>query len=124
MAHILVIDDEKSICYLFQQVLTEVGHQVLTAFDGKEAMALCDANSFDLIVTDIYMPEMEGLEFIKRIRKKCSLIKIIAISGGSKYMSTDFLKTARFMGADLSLQKPVNRKQLLSTVSMLVPDTC
>jgi len=122
MARILVIDDEESVCYLLQELLTNAGHQVLTATNGNEGMNLCNRNSIDLVVTDIYMPEMEGLEFIQKIRKKCMTVKIIAISGGSIRTGVDFLKAARFMGADFSLQKPVNSKQLLYTVSSLVPD--
>ena len=122
MAHILIIDDEESICYMLKQLLTLAGYQVMTVLDGKQALTLCNNTSFDLIITDIFMPELEGLEFIREIKKECSLVKIIAISGGSICIDVGYLDIAKLFGADISLSKPLDNEQLLATVKMLVPD--
>ncbi len=120
MARILVIDDEESICNLFKKLLTGAGYEVLTALNGKEAIDLCNEIFFDLIITDIFMPEVDGLEFIREIRSSRPSAKIIAISGGSPRINSDYLKVAILMGADYSFHKPFNNEKILTTVNNIL----
>ena len=75
---------------------------------------------FDLVITDLIMPEKEGLETIADIRRACSDMPIIAISGGGRLGPNDYLETARFIGADATLAKPFARTELINTVDALL----
>ncbi len=78
------------------------------------------SDSFDLVITDLIMPEKEGLETIADIRKLCGDLPIIAISGGGRVGPTNYLETARFIGANTTLAKPFGRRELIKTVSELL----
>ncbi len=84
MAKILVLDDEPSILLMIKKMLEKAGHEVEIALNGKEGMKLFEKNRPDLLITDIIMPEKEGLETIFELRKSCPELKIIAISGGGR----------------------------------------
>jgi len=103
---IVIIDDEQQIRTLLQLILTGQGYEVAVAKNGIEAMNLLSENSPDLIITDIFMPEKDGLEIIQEIRTTNSEVKIIAISGGSIKMNANFLNVAREIRADRALTKP------------------
>jgi len=79
---ILVIDDEESVLNLVTRILTGVGHEIDEASEGMEGLQMYEAASFDLVITDINMPGMDGLEFIRTLRKSSPDVPIIAISGG------------------------------------------
>src|SRR5674536_246785 len=84
MAKIYVFDDEPSILLMIKKMLEKAGHEVEIALNGREGMELFKKNIPDLLVTDIIMPEMEGLETIFALRSKYPKLKIIAISGGGR----------------------------------------
>ena len=90
------------------------------AENGLLAMQLMDHRSFDLVITDLLMPEKEGLETIVDIRRNNSWMPIVAISGGGRIGPRDYLDTARCMGATATLAKPFGRQELLSTVNTLL----
>lgn len=120
MKQILVIDDEPSIRFLLEKMLEREGYAVITAADGEEGMKLFQESSFDLVITDIIMPEKEGIEIIMEIKKKYPDIPVIAISGGGFNSPQSYLNIARAAGAAAVLEKPVEKETLLSQVQNLL----
>jgi DNA-binding response OmpR family regulator len=116
MALIIVIDDDDIMNGMLVQMLSEAGHETYGAEDGDRGLKLLATLPFDLVVTDIVMPEKEGLETIRAIRKTNKIIPIIAISGGGKICPEDYLKMAQQFGADYTFQKPFNRDRFLGAV--------
>ena len=96
------------------------GYEVREASNGREAMEILASYKPDLMITDILMPEKEGIETIREARQQQADIKIIAISGGVRSENMDFLKIAKRLGADLALGKPFGRQQLLDMVHQLL----
>ena len=110
---VLVVDDELSIRGLFARVLQGGGYEVAVACDGLEARKALESGSFDLMITDLVMPESEGIETIQAIRKSHADVKIIAVSGA---FGGGYLAVAAMLGADATLTKPVSPEQLLEAV--------
>lgn len=120
MAHILVIDDEQGMREAVQKILTRAGHQVSLASNGREGLARVAASPPDIVVTDVFMPEKDGIETTITLRKTYPKVKIIAISGGGRTSNFDFLEIAKKMGAHAVLQKPVRMAELLDQVTRLL----
>jgi DNA-binding NtrC family response regulator len=116
MSRILVIDDDEIVNDMIVQMLTEVGYDVEGALDGNKGLKLLAARPFDLVITDIVMPEKEGLETIMAILKLNKELPIIAISGGGRIGAHEHLKTAKTLGANHTIQKPFDRASFLGTV--------
>lgn len=116
MARILVVDDEDSLRRLLKAVLERAGHDVITANNGFEAVRLVDAEPFDLVITDLIMPEMEGIQTIGQLRRLAPDTKIIAMSGGGRGSAGDYLDLAKQLGATMSLAKPFTPDSLLAAV--------
>jgi CheY-like chemotaxis protein len=116
MAHILVIDDDDSIRIALRKMLEGDGHVVVEAADGAEGMRLYWESPTDLVITDILMPEKEGFEVIRELRRTNPDVKIIAVSGNITRGGPDFLPQASDMGAAYTLPKPFTREQLLGLV--------
>ena len=116
MAKILVIDDDEIMNGMTVQLLAEAGYEAEGAFDGNSGLKCLDAQSFDLVVTDIVMPEKEGIETIMAIRNRNKTVPIIAISGGGKIGPKDYLRMAQHFGADYTFQKPFDREHFLAAV--------
>lgn len=117
MTRILVVDDEELARFTLREVLESAGYDVAEAKNGRECVERQRATPFDLIVTDIIMPEKEGVETIIELRHDFPKLKIIAISGGGRTHNLDFLKLARQYGADAILAKPFTDDQLLEAVT-------
>jgi len=115
---ILIADDEPAVRSLFQDALTEAGYQVLAASNGREAMEIVRAAHPDLVITDLVMPNQEGVETIQMIRKEFPAIKIVAMSGA---LGGQFLRALGRLGADASLTKPVTPEALQKLVGELLP---
>jgi len=115
MATILLIDDEKQVRMLFQVALEGAGYRVLTAESGQHALRLLDRQAVDLILVDILMPDMDGLELIQLLRKTRPAYKIIAMSGGSG--EWNYPDTAKYFGANDTLKKPFSLQELLHAVA-------
>jgi two-component system, cell cycle sensor histidine kinase and response regulator CckA len=113
-ARILVADDEARVRGFLREVLTEDGYEVVEAANGKEAIEQARARVTDLVITDLVMPEQEGLETIQALRQDVPGTGIIAISGA---FEGQFLKPAQLLGANAVLSKPINPKLLLATVA-------
>jgi len=116
MAKILIIDDESQIRAMLRQMLELEGFEVMDAHDGQEGIKLFHENPADLIITDIFMPEKEGLETIRELKKGYPDVKIIAISGGRKIGPGEYLLLAERFGAIRTFKKPVKREELLDAV--------
>ena len=121
MATILVIDDDEQCSQLLRAVFEQAGHTVATAADGKAGLQMSRARHFDLVITDVLMPEKDGLELIKELRRDNPDVQIIAISGGGLLYAEDCLKMARLFGAQHILKKPLDIKELLQIASALNP---
>lgn len=120
MARILVFDDEPSILLMIKKMLEKAGYEVEVALNGKEGMELFDRNKPDLLITDIIMPEKEGLETIFELRRKYPELKIIAISGGGRIGPDGYLPGAKLLGANAVFAKPLIQKEFLQTISDLL----
>jgi len=120
MAKILVFDDELAILLMLKKMLEKAGHEVDIALNAREGMELFDSNIPDLLITDIIMPQKEGLETILELRQKYPGIKIIAISGGGRIGPSEYLQTAKYLGADLVFSKPLVQKEFLEAISLLL----
>jgi CheY-like chemotaxis protein len=105
MATILLIDDEEQVRMRFQIALEGAGYRVLTAENGKHGMRLLERQEVDVILVDIFMPDMDGLELIPPFRKERPAIKIIAISGGSD--KENYLDVAKLLGGERHPQEAV-----------------
>jgi CheY-like chemotaxis protein len=121
VANILIVDDDPAVQATIRIVLERAGHAVVVADDGAKGLATFEAGSFDLLILDIFMPGMDGLETMKLIHQRQPLIPILVISGRpvswDSVTAPDFLKMATKLGAISSLQKPFGPAELLSAVS-------
>lgn len=119
---ILVVDDEPGLRVLFQKMLEAAGAKVQLAENGRYAIDLLAQHKVDLILTDLIMPEMEGLETIAQIRKLHPDLKIIAMSGGGRLSSGCYLPVAKSLGAHATLAKPFGKKLLINQVAELIQE--
>ena len=115
MATILCIDDEESILRLFQVALEGAGYRVLIAESGQHGLRFLEHQEVDLILVDIFMPDMDGLEVIQLLRKTRPASKIIAITG--KPGATNNLDIAKHLGAHDTLMKPFSLQELQDAVA-------
>ena len=115
MASILIIDDSPSIRAFLEQTLAGAGHMLTTASDGRQGLATLQKQRFDLVITDIFMPEADGIE---TIRSASILPRVIAISSKDSIMN--LLPAAKILGAMRTLQKPFTAEQLLAAVSTVL----
>ena len=120
MALILVVDDDESLRNVIKSTLISSGHEVLQAENGREAIQKFGANNIDLVITDILLPDKDGLELIPQFRKMCPLAKIIAISGGGSVGPKAYLGMAKALGAKKILSKPFSRLELQRAVEDLL----
>ena len=116
MAHLLLIDDDDAIRDVTAEILLQAGHSVNTAPDAKTGLALHHAEQHDLIITDINMPEMDGIELIMALRHTEPRPRIIAISGGYRFSESLFLPVAQRLGVQRAMAKPIRADELLQAV--------
>ena len=118
MACILVIDDDRLLRGTVELILKSEGHRVASARDGHEGLQRFRSGRFDLVACDIFMPNMEGLETIRRIRDVSTALPIIAFTGGPAQGNADgrVLRIADELGATEMLAKPFRRQELLDLV--------
>lgn len=123
MAKILVIEDETLVSQTLEVLLMKAGHTVATAPDGAKGIAAYQAERPDLVITDIIMPEKEGIETIRELRAISQSVPIIAISGGGRTKNYDFLRIAHRLGATEVLRKPFANDELLAVVNRCLAPT-
>ena len=121
MARILVIEDDVAVRTVIRKMLVKNGHDVIEAPDGKVGISLFWESPADLIITDILMPEKEGIVTIMELRRDFPDVNILAISGGGKITSGDYLSLAKNIGATRTLSKPFTGKELIGVVEELLP---
>ena len=114
MARMLVVDDSESDRYLEHTILEDAGHEVLFAKDGADALRIFHSQEIDVVMTDLHMPQVDGLELIRQIREEDPDTPIVAISG----IGSEILQKAMDLGAIASLYKPVDPEKLLEAVSL------
>lgn len=113
MAKILVIDDDRSLLEFMSVVLHNSGHTVFVAHDGREAHEVARRHAVDLVITDILMPEADGLSVISNLKKTLPNVRVVAVSGGSSLVPVDYsLAIAAMFGAPLTLRKPFRAADL------------
>lgn len=122
MAKILVVDDNLAFLEIQTEYLRRAGHEVTPATNGIEAMNRIESETFELVITDLIMPDKEGVQVIMEVRKKYPGLKIIAMSGGGRVDAEDYLAIARRLGAARTLSKPFTGKELLTAVSAVVDE--
>jgi DNA-binding NtrC family response regulator len=120
MKRVLVVDDDADARQELSELLAGVGFDVNSARNGRDGLKQAASVRFDLVITDILMPDMEGLEFILSIKKAHPDVKIVAISGGGRFKNMSFLDIAKKFGADRAFEKPLPIKQLLQDVADLM----
>ena len=118
METILVIDDSAVVRRFVARALSEQNYRVLEAKDGDEALRMAAGHSPDLVITDMLMPEKDGIEVIQQIRQMAPRTKIIAMSGSMHHSM--YLKMARSFGADVVLAKPFQASELSETVARVL----
>jgi len=116
MARILVIDDQEAIRRVVRRALERDGHEVFEASDGELGMEILESQSFDLVITDIFMPGQDGIVTLRQIRKRFPSLKVIVISGGDSTGLLDMRQDAEMLGAVKSLQKPFNAGEIMDLV--------
>lgn len=113
---IMVVDDEEDICEVAHLLLESAHYEVACFGDAKSALKALDEDSFDLVLTDMLMPEMDGVELITEIRRRLPGQAIVAMSGGGHAPRESYLEIARLYGVKGVLPKPFNRESLLETL--------
>ena len=116
-SRILIVDDEAPIRRVLRRKLEQCGYDINEAADGKEAMRAIDQQPPDLVITDIIMPEKDGIETILFLRKRCPGVKVIAISAPSNQL---YLDNARGLGAARAFEKPLDLNVLATAVAELL----
>lgn len=112
-AKVLVVDDDAAVRDLVAAMLESGGYPVAVASNGREALAMLASEGFEVIITDLVMPEQEGIETIKLIRRDYPAVKVIAMSGA---FGGDYLRIAGYLGAHGTISKPLRIQTVLDTV--------
>ncbi len=120
MKKILVVDDDDLIRDLIYEILEPQGYQIFLAENGNRALEILDKEEIDLIITDIIMPDKEGIETILDIKKRLPHAKIIAMSGGGQLEANSYLSMAKRLGVNATLSKPFNPTKLLSMIQEIL----
>ncbi len=116
MATILVVDDDEAFRSMLRRTLERHGHDVREAAEGGAALRALSAATVDLVITDIIMPDMEGIETTRQLRRAYPDIKIIAMSGGGRMKAEGYLRAAKAFGAVRVLCKPFDNRELFAAI--------
>lgn len=117
---ILIVDDDAELREYMASALSALGYNIVTAEDGEEGLKCFRENSIDLVITDIYMPKMDGLELIQTLRKIAPEVKILATSGDNRDYSHDALDWAEAAGAFEILEKPFEHDQFIDMIKTII----
>jgi len=121
VAHILVVDDDADVRSVVRRGIARLGHQVWDVADGAEALELLKTTPFDLIVSDVFMAEMDGMELLMRIQQLELNVPVVLISGGGFTSRDEVLRMAASCGAVATLDKPFTLEELWNVVRPLLP---
>ncbi len=120
MARILIIEDDNEVREYLESVISRAGYEVISAENGKEGVELFATQPADLVVTDIIMPEKDGIETIMDLRRGNPDLKVIAISGGGRSEPENYLHSARLLGANRTMKKPFTNQEMLAAIAELL----
>jgi DNA-binding NtrC family response regulator len=120
MAKVLVVDDDAGIRSAVRRALVTVGHEVWDVPGGTEALPLLEVLPFDLLITDVYMGAVDGMELLMRVQQMGLRIPIVVITGGGHASADDILDMAKRCGAAATLDKPFTPRQLRETVTRAI----
>lgn len=120
MKRILIIEDDAVTRQFLMETLESCGYHLAEAGNGKEGLMLHRNHPFDLVITDIIMPEMEGLETITALKEHHPGVQIIAISGGGRGRAGEYLSMAEHLGAHRVFNKPLDPEEISSTVVQML----
>ncbi|MGH7996814.1 MAG: response regulator [Opitutaceae bacterium] len=118
---VLIVDDESLVRDTLRTVLGKFGHTAVGVSDGAKALAELQAHPFDLIITDLLMPDFDGLELLTRLRRTHPAIPVIAISGGGRISGNDYLRMAKKLGAVAVLSKPFTPDDVAAAIRSAFP---
>lgn len=117
MSRILLVDDHEPVCLTLQTMIQSMGHETVTATNGRQALAVQRQTPADVLLTDIFMPDMDGYELIQKFRHDYPSVKIIAMTGGiPRSPGGPYLEVAEKMGARWLLPKPFSPTRLMSII--------
>lgn len=116
MAQLLIVDDDPTIRHLIRRTLERMGHAMMEAEDGREAIDELTRQRADLVLLDLNMPQMEGIETVQEIRRSFPTTKVIVISG----VASVYLKGSELLGADAAIRKPFHPEELRETVARVL----
>ncbi len=119
MATVLVIEDDQEVRDYLVAVLSRAGHEVTAAANGRDGVATFRDHPTQVVITDIIMPEKDGIETILDLRREHPQLKVIAISGGGRSTPENYLHSARLLGADRAIRKPFKNEEILAAVREL-----
>jgi CheY-like chemotaxis protein len=123
MAHILLVEDSPEVSLSVREILASVGHTVEEAASGKEGLKRLRAGKFDAIVSDIWMPEMDGIALLKEIRGAGNEIPVVVISGGAPNAPLTYTAPlAATFGANIVIYKPFEKAELLKAIDSVLAD--
>jgi DNA-binding NtrC family response regulator len=122
MPRILIIDDDHQFRLMLRRLLEKEDYEILEATDGNMGIDVYRHFPCDVVITDIIMPEKEGVETIVSLRKEYPDLKIIAISGGGRNAPCDYLMLAEKLGAQAIMEKPLDRTRLLAILEKMISD--
>lgn len=121
MAKILIIDDNKQVRQVLASYLEHDRHEIVVAADGKQGIAQLQSQSFDLVITDLIMPEQDGLEVLMWLKAQVNRPKVIVVTGGSPLLDLNYLTTmTELLSAERTLQKPIDFEVLTAAVRELL----
>jgi CheY-like chemotaxis protein len=123
MPRILIVDDDELFRPMLRSTLIKLGHTVRDTENGDEAMMMFQQEPADILITDIIMPGMEGLEVIAMFKRRFADLKVIAMSGAGRVVETNYLKLATEEGADAVLEKPFSTQQLEAVLARFPGET-
>lgn len=119
---ILVADDEGNIRQFLRQLLTAAGHTVTDVGSAREAADHLQRQAFDLVITDVLMPDGDGIDLITDVKKRQPRARILAMSGGGRYLEgSDYLKLATGLGAHVAIMKPFTWEELQAAMAKALP---
>ena len=123
MKRILIIDDEQIVLEVLRKILELEGYEVVTAANGDEGLELFSQKPFDLVITDMVMPEKDGLQTILDLRKETPDLAVIAMSGGGTISKERYLAVAGYLDGIITITKPFSLESITEAVAKLLSET-
>ncbi len=120
MAQILIIEDDTDFRQMLNIMLKQAGYDVIEASNGKEGLKMYDHNRVDLVITDVFMPEKEGLQTLFELKEQNHNVKVIAISGGGTRERYNYLDSMKDFGAQKVFTKPFVTEEFLAAIAKLL----